>query len=374
MSAQKPGLHPRNRHHSRYDLATLCQVNPELRQFLTLTPAGEQSVDFANPLAVKALNKALLAHFYAVANWDIPDGFLCPPVPGRADYIHHLADLLAEASGTIPANASILDIGVGANCIYPLIGVHEYGWRFTGSETSSQALSSAQAIISANPGLNRAIRLRRQKESGAIFNGIIHKNEQYDATLCNPPFHDSAAAARAGSERKRRNLGLNKDDALNFGGQQQELWCEGGEVAFIKKMIEESKGFAKQVMWFTSLVSRGENLPPLYRALTDVGAVKVVKKRWPRAKAEPLYSLDLYERRAAPPFCQSPALKRWLPRRQRFSRGRARSWQHLISLHRRANTRQVEMFFHLAVEGKADRPLFEWQRGERNTQCKRGIA
>lgn len=164
------------------------------------------------------------------------------------------------------------------NCIYPLIGVHEYGWRFTGSETSSQALSSAQAIISANPGLNRAIRLRRQKESGAIFNGIIHKNEQYDATLCNPPFHDSAAAARAGSERKRRNLGLNKDDALNFGGQQQELWCEGGEVAFIKKMIEESKGFAKQVMWFTSLVSRGENLPPLYRALTDVGAVKVVKK------------------------------------------------------------------------------------------------
>ncbi|HBC1183466.1 TPA: 23S rRNA (adenine(1618)-N(6))-methyltransferase RlmF, partial [Escherichia coli] len=270
MSAQKPGLHPRNRHHSRYDLATLCQVNPELRQFLTLTPAGEQSVDFANPLAVKALNKALLAHFYAVANWDIPDGFLCPPVPGRADYIHHLADLLAEATGSIPANASILDIGVGANCIYPLIGVHEYGWRFTGSETSSQALSSAQAIISANPGLNRAIRLRRQKESGAIFNGIIHKNEQYDATLCNPPFHDSAAAARAGSERKRRNLGLNKDDALNFGGQQQELWCEGGEVAFIKKMIEESKGFAKQVMWFTSLVSRGENLPPLYRALTDV--------------------------------------------------------------------------------------------------------
>ncbi len=97
--------------------------------------------------------------------------------------------------------------------------------------------------------------------------------------MCNPPFHDSAAAARAGSERKRRNLGLNKDDALNFGGQQQELWCEGGEVAFIKKMIEESKGFAKQVMWFTSLVSRGENLPPLYRALTEVGAVKVVQKR-----------------------------------------------------------------------------------------------
>lgn len=68
----------------------------------------------------------------------------------------------------------------------------------------------------------------------------------------------------------------------------------------------------KQVMWFTSLVSRGENLPPLYRALTDVGAVKVVKEM-AQAKAESLYCPDLYERRAAPPFCQSPALKRWFP-------------------------------------------------------------
>ncbi|HBC5673302.1 TPA: 23S rRNA (adenine(1618)-N(6))-methyltransferase RlmF [Citrobacter koseri] len=278
MSAQKPGLHPRNRHHHRYDLATLCQVTPELAQFLTRTPAGEQSVDFANPLAVKALNKALLAYFYQVANWDIPEGFLCPPVPGRADYIHHLADLLGETTGAIPADASVLDVGTGANCIYPLIGVHEYGWRFTGSEVYAQALASAQAIISGNPGLTRSIRLRRQKDPAAIFNGIIHKNEQYDATLCNPPFHDSAASARAGSERKRRNLGQDKNDALNFGGQQQELWCEGGEVAFIKTMIAESQAFGRQVMWFTTLVSRGENLPPLYRALTDVGAVKVVKK------------------------------------------------------------------------------------------------
>ena len=278
MSTQKPGLHPRNRHHSRYDLEALCQAVPALRDFITLSPAGGQTINFADPLAVKTLNKALLAHFYAVKEWDIPEGFLCPPVPGRADYIHHLGDLLSDESGNVVKGANILDIGVGANCIYPLIGAHEYGWRFTGSETHAEAFTSAQAILSANPSLNRMIRLRRQKDTTAMFNGVIHKNEQYDATLCNPPFHDSAAAARAGSERKRRNLGQDRDDALNFGGQQQELWCEGGEVAFIKQMIAESKGFARQVMWFTSLVSKGENLPPLYRALTDVGAVKVVKK------------------------------------------------------------------------------------------------
>ena len=214
-----------------------------------------------------------------MTHWDIPDGFLCPPVPGRADYVHHLADLLADDhDGVVPKQATVLDIGTGANLIYPLIGAHEYQWRFTGSEIGDEAFASAQAIINANPGLSRAVRLRRQKDAAAIFNGIIHKNEQYDATLCNPPFHDSAASARAGSERKRRNLGQAEDGALNFGGQQQELWCEGGEVAFILRMIAESKGFGRQVKWFTTLVSRGDNLPPLYRALTEAGAVKVVKK------------------------------------------------------------------------------------------------
>ncbi|WP_285128277.1 23S rRNA (adenine(1618)-N(6))-methyltransferase RlmF [Leclercia adecarboxylata] len=279
MTPEKPGLHPRNRHRSRYDMNALCESCPALREFITETPTGEPTVNFADPQAVKTLNKALLAHFYGVAQWDIPDGYLCPPVPGRADYIHHLADLLAEGNnGTVPAQATILDIGTGSNLIYPLIGVHEYGWRFTGSEVDPQAFANATAIINGNPGMARAIRLRRQKEAASIFAGVIHKNEQYDATLCNPPFHDSAESARAGSERKRRNLGQAADAALNFGGQQQELWCEGGEVAFIKKMIAESAQFARQVKWFTTLVSRSENLPPLYRALTDVGAVKVVKK------------------------------------------------------------------------------------------------
>jgi len=278
MKAQKPGLHPRNRHHDRYDLPALCKDTPALAAFIVANPAGEQTINFADPDAVKTLNQALLAHFYQVKAWNIPEGFLCPPVPGRADYMHHLADLLTEANGSLPQNASVLDIGTGANLIYPLIGSHEYGWRFTGTEVSAEALTAAQAIIDANPGMSRQIRLRRQKDEQAILAGMIHKNEFFEAMVCNPPFHDSAESAREGNERKRRNLGQQKNDTLNFGGQNQELWCEGGEVAFIRKMIAESREYGRQVMWFTSLVSRGDNLPMLYSALTEAGAVKVVKK------------------------------------------------------------------------------------------------
>lgn len=307
-AATKPGLHPRNRHRDRYDFTTLKQASPALTDFLRPGPHGEITVDFANPLAVKALNQALLAHFYQVNGWDIPEGFLCPPVPGRADYLHHLADLLGEDSGgVIPAQASILDIGTGANCIYPLIGQHEYGWRFTASEIDAEALRNVTHILEANPELQRMIRLRRQKNSQHIFTGIIHKNDAYDATLCNPPFHDSEQSAREGSERKRRNLGQDTQASLNFGGRQQELWCEGGEVAFISQMISESRSFASQVRWFTSLVSKGEHLPVLYRAMQEAGVVKVVKKEMAQGQKQ--------SRFIAWSFMDDAQRARWIKRR-----------------------------------------------------------
>ncbi|QDX98603.1 23S rRNA (adenine(1618)-N(6))-methyltransferase RlmF [Pectobacterium carotovorum subsp. carotovorum] len=275
-AVQKNGLHPRNRHRDRYDFPALKQSYPALTPFVTVNAYGDESVDFANPEAVKALNQALLQHFYQIEHWTIPDGFLCPPIPGRADYIHHLADLLAEDNrSVVPRDASVLDVGCGANCIYPLIGHREYGWRFTGSEINPQAMKAANETIEANPGLNRSIRLRRQKNSKAILAGIIHKNDTFDAVMCNPPFHASAEDARQGSQRKLHNLGLDKRSPLNFGGQQDELWCEGGESAFIGQMIKESAGFSRQCLWFTSLVSRKENLPEIYRALEAVDAEKV---------------------------------------------------------------------------------------------------
>ncbi|RWR02106.1 23S rRNA methyltransferase [[Pantoea] beijingensis] len=278
--AEKTVLHPRNRHRGRYDFTALKLSHPPLVPYVQINQYGDESVNFADAEAVKVLNQALLHHFYQIEHWMIPDGFLCPPIPGRADYIHHLADLLAEDhQSVVPKNSNVLDIGCGANCIYPLIGHREYGWRFTGSEVNEQAMRAANAIIAANPGLARGIRLRRQKDNGAIFHGVIHKNESYSATMCNPPFHASASDARQGSQRKLRNLGLDTRAPLNFGGQQDELWCEGGERAFIGKMIAESAEFSRQCVWFTSLVSRKEHLPELRRLLeeAEVAQVRIVE-------------------------------------------------------------------------------------------------
>ena len=134
---EKPQLHPRNKHRGRYDFEKLTESNPELAPYVKLNPHNDLSIDFFNPDAVKMLNKALLKQYYDIANWDIPSHYLCPPIPGRADYIHHIADLLGSCNkGNIPSGNKIkcLDIGVGANCIYPLIGNKEYGWSFIGCD------------------------------------------------------------------------------------------------------------------------------------------------------------------------------------------------------------------------------------------------
>ena len=278
--AAKPGLHPRNRHREGYDFPALVQAEPSLAAFLTRNPAGGTTVDFADPAAVRALNRALLRHHYGVEGWDLPPGYLCPPIPGRADYLHHAADLLAgDHGGHIPRGAGlrVLDIGVGASAVYALLGHAEYGWSFVGSESEPRALASAVAILAANPEAARHIELRRQRQPGRILQGLLQPGERFALSLCNPPFHASPEEARAGSARKWRNLKGSRDPApaLNFGGQGGELWCPGGEAAFVGRMITESGSLPDRVLWFTSLVSRAENLPELKRRLRAVHPAEV---------------------------------------------------------------------------------------------------
>ncbi len=281
-------LHPRNPHQDRYNIDLLCQATPGLKPFVTKNPRGEDTIDFSDAKAVLALNKALLAHHYGVHHWSIPDGFLCPPIPGRADYIHYAADLLAsDNNGKVPVGKKVrvLDVGTGANLVYPIIGSQTYGWQFSGSEINPESYRAAAANITQNPNLVSKIKLVEQTDASSIFKGVIQPNDRFSFTMCNPPFHKSAADAAAGSQRKNRNLNKGKavqESTLNFGGQRSELWCEGGELAFIGNMIEQSKLFRNNVCWFTCLVSKQDHLSVVKRMLkkckpTDVRIIDMAQ-------------------------------------------------------------------------------------------------
>ncbi len=277
-------MHPRNLHATGYDFASLTATSAALAKHVKTTPAGTQSIDFANPTAVKMLNRALLMHYYGVKGWDIPAGYLCPPVPGRADYIHVLADLLAEDNdGEIPNGPAVrgLDVGTGANLVYPLIGQASYGWRFLGTDIDEAALANAAAILAKNPEIAAQIELRHQPVWDNIFTGLLRNGENFDFSMCNPPFHGSPDEVLAVSQRKWNNLGKpgaqkgTNQPRLNFGGGGTELWCNGGERGFVKSMIDQSKQIPKRVMWFTTLISKADNLVPLQAVLKKARAVEV---------------------------------------------------------------------------------------------------
>lgn len=277
---QTKTLHPRNFHNSRYDFKLLMRSEPALKNFVRANKYGDLSIDFANPDAVITLNKALLSYFYHIKNWKIPKGYLCPPIPGRADYIHYIADLLASsAGGKIPKGGKILglDVGVGANCIYPIIGNSVYGWNFLGSDIEKTSIESVKNIVDSNSTLYESIKYKLQTNPDNIFLGIIDNPDKFDFTMCNPPFHKSAKEAMEKNRRKVQNLTKQapKRGSLNFGSKNNELWCKGGEIAFIKNMINESKKVSKNCFWFTTLVSQKENLKAIYKALELVKPFKV---------------------------------------------------------------------------------------------------
>lgn len=271
------GLHPRNKHKSGYDFEALCNAYPNLKTFVFENQHKNISIDFGNPEAVKALNTALLKATYGINYWEFPDIHLCPPIPGRVDYIHYLKDLLAANPQQSPI--TILDIGTGASCIYPLLGVSEYDWNFIASEIDKDGGEVAQKIIDEN-NLNTRIELRFQENSRHLLKGILQPDEHITACMCNPPFYKSELDAIKATSRKLKGIGnKNAEGIRNFSGTPNELWYKGGEVQFLKNYIYESALYKNQCQWFTSLISKKDHIRPIKVALKklDVKATKVIR-------------------------------------------------------------------------------------------------
>nr|WP_265937503.1 RlmF-related methyltransferase [Marinobacter orientalis] len=225
-------LHPRNLHNQGYDFPALVKSHPALAPHVKPNAHGELSIDFADPLAVKTLNAALLNRYYNIVDWDIPEGALCPPIPGRADYIHYMADLLVGAGpGLEQPGIKLLDIGTGANGIYPLLASQIYGWQCVGSDINTQSLENVAAIIANNPTLEDRVTLRTQDDKNHMFEGIIQAGEFFDVSVCNPPFHASPDEALKGSRLKLNNLARSRgEQKAKTESPPPELWRAGSRA------------------------------------------------------------------------------------------------------------------------------------------------
>jgi len=269
-------MHAQNPYGNRYDLKRLTKHYHALEKFIVLNPSGEETIDFSSSEAVFALNKSMLLADFKLGDYELPSGYLIPPVPGRLDYLLHVRDFLTEKFN-VSENSQLngLDMGSGANGIYCILGAQYFNWKMVGSETDAKAVEIANANIQKTKGLNDKIEIRHQQDKGSLFKNTIQANEQFDFVVCNPPFHSSKEEALKGSLRKVKNLGgyaAKEKFLLNFEGQANELWCNGGEVLFIKRLIKESVGFKNQVKVFSTLVAKSESVAAIKKQLSKVKA------------------------------------------------------------------------------------------------------
>jgi 23S rRNA (adenine1618-N6)-methyltransferase len=270
-------MHPRNFFAAANpDFAALAATHPRLLPYLVETKDGRRTIDFASWDATVELNRALLDTFYGVKHWDVPRGHLCPPAANRANYVHWIEDLLelsrpasASASAAGPAVVG-LDVGVGASCVYPLIGASLNGWRFVGIDVTDVAVASARANAEANVAIRHLIEIRdartfslRRRDSardGSVILPAIEEDERFAFCMCNPPFFD---LDRSASERRRPNR------ASDFGGSDAETACPGGERAFTARIFEDSLLLRDRVHWYTTMCGKKETVKHLRRALAS---------------------------------------------------------------------------------------------------------
>lgn len=71
-------------------------------------------------------------------------------------------------------------------------------------------------------------------------NGIILQNDTFDFMMCNPPFFNDESENSGTSSIIRKPDKRHKPNSAHTQKLHESVYTDGGEVGFIKKMIDES--------------------------------------------------------------------------------------------------------------------------------------
>jgi len=268
----------------RVDFAVLAEHHPGFRAHVINSSDGKARINWNDPAALKALTAATLSFKYHI-KWDIPDGSLCPPVPNRATYLRWVDRLLRATVeiGNQGDGFTGIDVGTGASCIYPLLGVALFGHRFLATDTDSVALEWAAKNIEANEWGDRIV-TRLQADSKKILEDVLEDDEEADFVVCNPPFFDRAASSYGSGDESDDASETTAEAVTAYGGHgsanpsvprrdratvltRHEHSTEGGEVAFVGRMIEESLLLRERITWYTTMLGRKQSLTTLRQRL-----------------------------------------------------------------------------------------------------------
>jgi 23S rRNA (adenine1618-N6)-methyltransferase len=256
-------MNPKNIYYQNApDFKKLVDKYPEFANHVYKNKYSNYSINWKCKDAMKELCKTLLKEDFKVDYWSIPEGYLIPSITSRLNYINWIHDLL-ESSNLNETSIKGLDIGTGANLIYPILGYSCYKWNFMCSDINLSSLENAKLIVSKNKFENK-INIVSQPSEDKIFENIVKSDHFFHFSMCNPPYFKT-------DEIKRNN----PHTVCEY--DEKEVYCQGGEEIFVIKMINESQLFKSNVLWFTTLVGKKENFDKVKKYLEQLDHVKMIK-------------------------------------------------------------------------------------------------
>ncbi|XP_067633554.1 U6 small nuclear RNA (adenine-(43)-N(6))-methyltransferase isoform X2 [Eurosta solidaginis] len=245
-------MHPRNIFRTPPDYTALAIKYKDFRRVCKLELTGKVRIDYRNEATLRALNKMLLEEYFQL-HVDIAPGSLVPTLPLRLNYILWLEDLLVPLKLAATEEVNGIDIGCGSSCIYSLLASRKNAWHMHALETNASNLEHARNNVKLNS-LENLVEIFKQIDKQVVFSDffITKPDVKFHFCLCNPPFYDSSLPdpfhATTRNEEKRA------PPHNCHTGNEEELACEGGEVQFVQRIIEESDLHKQRVCIFTSML------------------------------------------------------------------------------------------------------------------------
>ncbi|XP_076335087.1 RNA N(6)-adenosine-methyltransferase mettl16 isoform X2 [Tachypleus tridentatus] len=277
-------MHPRNIYRTPPDFKELALTYPEFHKHVKQELSGKTSLDFQDPAALRALSKTLLHKDFDL-EVDLPSDRLIPALPQRLNYILWVEDLLEIVKEDHTSDVlEGIDIGTGASCIIPLLACRKNKWKFIATEVDAESISLAQKNVDKN-GLKDFIQLI-QTESDCVLKEVVEEvGRSFDFCFCNPPFFRDQWEANP--EGKSRTPNRPPPISANSASDVEKV-TEGGEVEFVRKMIQDSLVLGTQVRVYTTMLGKKKSL-------------KIVKNELRKQKVEQFITTE---------FCQGKTM-RW---------------------------------------------------------------
>ena len=242
------------------DFLTLIKEFPELKKYILKQNEdneGEFQFDWSNNELSLLMDKSILNYYFNIKYYDIPKGFLIPPIPSRINYINLINSIITKLIKDIDIKNIIgIDIGTGANIIYPILGYSIYKWKFICTEINKEAYNNAKLILQKN-NLENNINIIKQNNKDNIFISILNRENKYIFSMCNPPYYNYENEIKL--EDKKR------DNEYNF----DEIYYKNGEYGFFQRYFEESICYKNNVFLYTILIGKKINAENIYDKLSS---------------------------------------------------------------------------------------------------------